>query len=518
MCGILAAFGTAPAIAQRLQRLSHRGPDETRVTNFGPHTLGFVRLAVATDTPATGIQPFRDAAGRGACVNGEIYNHAELGSREVDCDVVLPLFEKHGPEFVNMLEGMFAIIIWDKPNNKVFIARDHCGIIPLYWACSNDSMWVASEMKALPAHSNIQIFPPRHYYYGPYDAPDKEVARWYPSEWLQAPVADPHAALRETLERACVSHVDCPTRFGFLLSGGLDSSLVLAICADAVRRAGKELHTFTIGLEDSPDLDYARRVAEAFDTHHHEVKYTVEEGIAAVSSCIYHIETFDVTTVRASVPQFLLASYIRDNGFKMVMSGEGSDELLGGYLYFRYSPDAQQLHEECVRKFGTLHMYDCLRTNKTLAAFGVETRVPFLDRGFVQAALTMPAELKMHGADHVEKRVLREAFDGRTALPADVLWRQKAQFSDSVGSRWIGGLQAEARARGFATEQAWYETEFIRHYQGASAMATVPRCETVACSSGVGASWVPENVTRDPSAAQLAAVNAANPTDGADTD
>ncbi len=541
MCSILAAFDLRPGadltalrpLALALSaRQRHRGPDWSGVHAEPSALLVHERLAIVD--PAGGAQPIRSAdGGLVLAVNGEIYNHRELEqglagdyrfTTGSDCEVLNALHRAGEPPqaWLPRLNGMFAFALWDRDARRIVIARDHMGICPLYWGHDADGrMWVASEMKAIARLcDDFAAFPPGHVYDSA--AGDARV-RWYRRAWrdydaVQGIPAD-REGLRAALETAVHRQLMGDVPYGVLLSGGLDSSLVAACAARFARRRVDEddrgeawwprLHSFAIGLEGSPDLAAAQVAADALGTVHHGFTYTLEEGIDAIPEVIRHIESYDVTTVRASTPMYLLARRIKAMGVKMVLSGEGSDELFGGYLYFHKAPDARAFHEELVRKLDALHQYDCLRANKAMMAWGVEARVPFLDVAFIDAAMRMDAAHKMaateaQGRRRIEKAVLREAFDG--LLPDPILWRQKEQFSDGVGYGWIDGLKAHAAgivpqvqlvdaATRFpvhppSTQEAWwYRSLFERHFPGDACARTVPGGKSIACSSPAAIAW-----------------------------
>ncbi|MFA5684031.1 MAG: asparagine synthase B [Lysobacteraceae bacterium] len=538
MCSILGLFDLrSDAAALRTQaldlsrRMRHRGPDWSGVYADDGAILVHERLAiVGVDS---GAQPLLSAdGGQALAVNGEIYNHRALRAQtqaayayqtHSDCEVILALYRQAGgaagaDDFLNRLEGMFAFALWNAGARQWLIARDPIGIIPLYYGHDqHGTLYVASELKALaPVCVDAREFPPGHYWH----SGAAEPIAYYRPDWRDhADVAHgsrDHAALRSAFEAAVKSHMMSDVPYGVLLSGGLDSSLVAAIAKKyAARRIDEDeqteawwpqLHSFAIGLIDSPDLKAAREVAAHLGTVHHEFHFTVQEGIDALSEVIYHLETYDVTTVRASTPMFLMARRIRAMGIKMVLSGEGSDELFGGYLYFHKAPDAAALHEETVRKLDALHLFDCLRANKSMAAWGVEARVPFLDRRFIDAAMRLDPEVKLSGKQRgrIEKQFLREAFAGY--LPDNVLWRQKEQFSDGVGYHWIDSLKAHAQEQVSdqqmesarfrfphntpQTREAYlYRDLFHRHYPQPWAAQCVPGGPSVACSTAAALEW-----------------------------
>lgn len=509
-------------VQSRLMR--HRGPDWSGIWHNNQAILAHERLAiVGVDY---GRQPLFNADETHVlAVNGEIYNHQQLRhslsshydfQTASDCEIILALYADRSIEFLNDLSGMFAFVLYDVKRQRYLIARDPIGIIPLYYGYDqHQQLYVASEMKGLiGVCQSIYEFPAGHYW----DSEEGEIKRYYERPWMTGyhtpQTHEDVPKLRQVFESAVVSHMMSDVPYAVLLSGGLDSSLVsaLAIKHSKMRVENKEmtgawwpqLHSFAVGLEGAPDLQAARQVAEAIGTVHHAVHFTIQEGIDALSDVIYHIETYDVTSIRASVPMFLLARHIKSMGIKMVLSGEGSDELFGGYLYFHKAPSAQALHEECVRKLERLHAYDCLRANKSMAAWGIETRVPFLDPAMIDCAMQLNPELKMCRDGRIEKQVLRDAFKG--LLPDNILYRQKEQFSDGVGYSWIDSLQEHAEnivkdaifdraAQRFpihtpATKEAYlYRDIFEKHFPLASAALCVPDVPSVACSTEAALEW-----------------------------
>lgn len=538
MCGIVAIFGLKastdlePLRRQAVQaaaRIRHRGPDWSGVYADAGAVLAHERLSIV-DIHG-GAQPLRSTDGALAlAVNGEIYNHRELEAAltvpytfttQSDCEVINALWKESGPDFVDRLNGIFAFALWDSAQQRYLIARDPMGVIPLYFGHDREGrLWVASEMKALVGVcEDVAIFPPGHLL----DSAEGVIRPYRTREWREYAKVEGQAiapaALKDALMQAVRRQLMCDVPYGVLLSGGLDSSVV-AWCAaqfakQRVEDDGKSeawwprLHSFAVGLEGSPDLAAARVAAEALGTAHHEFHFTFEEGLDALSEVIRHIETYDVTTIRASTPMFLLARRIRSMGIKMVLSGEGSDEVFGGYLYFHKAPDAREFHAETVRKLDALHQFDCLRANKSMAAFGIEARVPFLDLAFLDTAMAIDPEQKrvrarVAGGRPVEKWLLRTAFEG--CLPESILWRQKEQFSDGVGYGWIDGLKAHAEAQvsdaEFAgaerrfpinppqTKEAYfYRRIFESHFPGGAAAATVPGGKSIACSSPAAIAW-----------------------------
>ena len=543
MCGIFCLFNlekdASPAARDlalnQARLLRHRGPDWSGMWSNDRAVVAHERLAIVD--VLHGAQPLQSVDGNLVlAVNGEIYNHHELRAEiaapkafrtDSDCEVILPLYAQEGPRLLPRLRGMFAFALYDAAKDDWLIARDPIGIIPLYVGRRKDgSLAVASELKALVTIcDSIEEFPPGHYQ----TRRDPKPVRYWTRDWFDFDAVpdrelDP-AEIREALADAVHSHLMTDVPYGVLLSGGLDSSVIGAL---ASRYAGKRvesgdaeaawwprLHSFAIGLAGSPDLVAAKRAAEGIGTVHHGFEFTVQEGLDALRDVIWHIESFDTTSVRASTPMYLMARRIRATGVKMVLSGEGSDEIFGGYLYFHKAPNPRAFHEELVRKLDLLHLYDCLRANKSMAAWGIEARVPFLDTRFLDVAMRIPARHKMVGQGGIEKRILREAFHG--ALPDEILWRQKDQFSDGVGYSWIDSLKAHAEARitdGQMAEAAGrfpvgtpltkesyvYRAIFEELFPHPSAAACVPYGPSVACSSAAALEWDPSfKANADPS-------------------
>ena len=506
------------------KRLRHRGPDWSGIYSTDKAILVHERLSIVD--PGNGAQPlYNPERTHVLAVNGEIYNHKDLektlsvdfqfqtGS---DCEIILAKYKEKGPAFLDEINGIFAFILYDAEQDAYLIGRDHMGIIPMYMGYDeNGNFYVASEMKALtPVCKSVQEFPPGHYLW----SKDGELIRYYERDWMEYDnikdnVTD-KLALRDALEDAVKRQLMCDVPYGVLLSGGLDSSIISAVTKQyAARRVeddGKseawwpQLHSFAVGLTGSPDLAAAQKVADHLGTIHHQITFTVQEGLDALRDVIYHLETYDVTTIRASTPMYLMARYIKAMGIKMVLSGEGSDELFGGYLYFHKAPDAKEFHEETVRKLSQLHMYDCLRANKSMAAWGVEGRVPFLDKEFMDVAMRVNPKDKMCGNGKIEKHLLREAFEHY--LPKEVAWRQKEQFSDGVGYSWIDSLKVhvenevsdqmfEAASFRFPintplTKEAYfYRAIFEEHFPLESAARCVPYGKSVACSTPKALEW-----------------------------
>ena len=548
MCGIFVMLETegrtdARGIALAGARvLRHRGPDWSGLWANDTAVLAHERLAIVD--VLHGAQPLLEVGGAGVlAVNGEIYNHQELRQRfgaerfatDSDCEVILPLNRERGAELVHELRGMFAFVLVDGDTGEWLIARDPIGIIPLYTGRdAHGTLYVASEMKALLACcTHVQEFPNGHVQTQSDPAP----VRWYERSWQSfeavpdAPI-DP-AELRDALVDAVKSHLMTDVPYGVLISGGLDSSIIAAIAARfAAERveAGDHspawwprLHSFSIGLHGSPDLAAARKVAAHLGTAHHELVYTFDEGLDALRDVIWHIESYDVTSIRASTPMYLMARRIKAMGVKMVLSGEGADELFGGYLYFHKAPDARQFHEETVRKLDRLHQFDCLRANKSMAAWGVEARVPFLDQEFLDVAMRLNPEAKRPTGGKMEKHILREAFEDM--LPASVAWRQKEQFSDGVGYSWIDSLKAWAAAQVTDEQMAsaayrfpihtpdtkegyLYRTIFEQHFPHDACARTVPSGKSVACSTPEALAWdAAFEAAADPSGRAVAGVH-----------
>ena len=505
-------------------KIRHRGPDWSGIFSDRNCILAHERLAIVD--PLSGGQPLVSPDGKQVlAVNGEIYNHKEIREKYKDeyefqtgsdCEVILALYRKKGLDFLEDLNGIYAFALYDVEKNAFLVARDHVGVIPLYIGRDADgTVYVASELKALEGFcEEYEPFLPGHYWW----SGDGRMVRWYSRDWFDYdPVKDNEAdvaELREALVGAVKRQLMSDVPYGVLLSGGLDSSITSAIAArfaqNRIEDDGRSeawwprLHSFAVGLKGAPDLIKAKEMADFLGTVHHEVNYTVQEGLDAIRDVIYHIETYDVTTVRASTPMYLLARVIKSMGIKMVLSGEGSDEIFGGYLYFHKAPSAKDFHEETVRKIGKLYEYDCLRANKALAAWGVEGRVPFLDKEFMDVAMRLNPSAKMCSGAVVEKKILREAFEDYL-LPS-VAWRQKEQFSDGVGYSWIDSLKAVAEstvsdeqmaaaAERFPVnpphnkEEYCYRTIFEEHFPSRSAALSVPSVPSVACSSAVALEW-----------------------------
>ncbi|WP_412986301.1 asparagine synthase B [Pontimicrobium sp. IMCC45349] len=531
MCGIVCAFDLKqksemlrPQILEMSKKIRHRGPDWSGIYSDEKAILAHERLAIVD--PASGKQPLLSADKKLVlAANGEIYNHRELRGRfketydfqtQSDCEVILALYKEKGVEFVDDLNGIFGFAIYDVEKDEYFVARDHMGIIPLYigWD-KNGTFYVASELKALEGYcTKIELFPPGHYL----SSKDEELVQWYKRDWEEYEAVKDNetniALVRQALEDAVHRQLMSDVPYGVLLSGGLDSSVTSAIAKkysqrrieadDKTEAWWPQLHSFSVGLEGSPDLAAAKKVADHIGTVHHEIKFTIQEGLDAIKDVVYNLETYDITTIRASTPMYLMARVIKSMGIKMVLSGEGADELFGGYLYFHKAPNAQEFHDETVRKLDKLHMYDCLRANKSLAAWGIEGRVPFLDKEFMDVAMRINPQDKMINGERMEKWVVRKAFEDM--LPESVAWRQKEQFSDGVGYSWIDTLKevvdkevsdeqmANAHFR-FPIqtpqnkEEFYYRSIFESHFPSDAAALCVPQEPSVACSTKIALEW-----------------------------
>ena len=531
MCGIICAFelkqtseDLRPQVLEMSKTLRHRGPDWSGIYSSENTIMVHERLAIVD--PTSGKQPLISPSGNLIlAANGEIYNHRELRApyestyafkTQSDCEVILASYEKEGSAFVEKLNGIFAFAIYDEAKKEYFIARDHMGIIPLYMGWDGDgTFYVASELKALEGVcTKIELFPPGHYLH----SKEAKPIAWYQPDWKDfdnvkdnpTSIDELHDALSDAVHRQLMSDVP----YGVLLSGGLDSSITSALAKkfaahrvetnDEQAAWWPQLHSFSVGLEGSPDLAAAQEVAKYIGTVHHEIKFTIQEGLDAIREVVYHLETYDITTIRASTPMYLMARAIKALGIKMVLSGEGADELFGGYLYFHKAPNEREFHEETVRKLEKLHQYDCLRANKSLAAWGIEGRVPFLDKEFIEVAMRINPKDKMITGERMEKWVLRKAFE--SYLPPSVAWRQKEQFSDGVGYSWIDTLKelvatevtdeqmANAHFR-FPVqtpqnkEEFYYRTIFESHFPSEAAALSVPSVPSVACSTPVALAW-----------------------------
>ncbi len=531
MCGIVCAFELKkpadelrPRLLGMSKKLRHRGPDWSGIYDSDNAILAHERLSIVD--PTSGKQPlYSDDKKVVLAANGEIYNHRELrkqfeGSYSFytasDCEVILALYKEKKEKFLDDLNGIFAFALYDETDDSYLVARDHMGIIPLYMGWDEDgAFYVASELKALEGVcTKIELFPPGHYLY----SKDGELKKWYSRDWSdfeavkdnETSIEDLHDALEAAVKRQLMSDVP----YGVLLSGGLDSSVTSALAKkfadkrieenDSTNAWWPQLHSFAVGLEGSPDLAAAKKAAEHIGTVHHEIHFTIQEGLDAIRDVIYHLETYDVTTVRASTPMYLMSRVIKSMGIKMVLSGEGSDELFGGYLYFHKAPNPEEFHKETVRKLSKLHQYDCLRANKSLAAWGIEGRVPFLDKEFMDVAMRLNPKDKMITPDRMEKWVVRKAFE--KYLPDSIAWRQKEQFSDGVGYSWIDTLKEmvnekvsdEQLANAHfkfpvqppkSKEEFYYRSIFAEHFPSDTAALSVPSVPSVACSTPEALAW-----------------------------
>ena len=531
MCGIAGIFNIksqTPELRKKAlrmaQKIRHRGPDWSGIYCGGSAILAHERLSIVD--PKSGGQPlYSPDREQILAVNGEIYNHRDIRNRYADsyefqtgsdCEVILALYKDKGIDFLEELSGIFAFALYDEDKDEFLIARDPIGVIPLYIGYDTDGkVYFASELKALEGFcERYEPFLPGHYFY----SKEGKMKRWYKRDWMEyeavkdneSSVEAIHDALEDAVQRQLMSDVP----YGVLLSGGLDSSVISAVAKKyasmRIETDGKseawwpQLHSFAVGLKGAPDLEKAREVAEHIGTVHHEIHYTVQEGLDAIRDVIYFIETYDVTTVRASTPMYLLARVIKSMGIKMVLSGEGADEIFGGYLYFHKAPNAQAFHEETIRKINKLYLYDCLRANKSLSAWGVEGRVPFLDKEFMDVAMRTNPAAKMAPGKTIEKKIVRDAF--ADMLPESVAWRQKEQFSDGVGYNWIDTLKevtsaavsdeqmANAAERfpintPMNKEEYYYRTIFEEFFPSESAARSVPSVPSVACSTAEALAW-----------------------------
>ena len=544
MCGIIGLFNIHNEQTMRTEALKmagkirHRGPDWSGSYSDAHCILMHERLSIVD--VEHGAQPLYDTkTKRVLAVNGEIYNHKELEKKlsnshdfqtNSDCEVLLYLYDEFGADFLNEIDGIFAFSLYDPNTKDYFVARDHIGIIPLYigWD-ENGVTYVASEMKSIESYcEKLQEFPPGNYY------KNGEFTQWYQPNWVNEIPTDAVSLpkLKKALEDSVHKQLMCDVPYGVLISGGLDSSVIAAIAAkyskkrvesgDAEEAWWPRLHSFAIGLDGSPDLKAAKIVADAIGTVHHECKYTIQEGLDALRDVIYHLETYDVTTIRAATPMYLMARKIKSMGIKMVLSGEGADEVFGGYLYFHMAPNKEELHHETVRKLQKLSKYDCLRANKSMAAWGIEARVPFLGKEFLEYAMNIDPADKMCSDGKAEKYVLRKAFEG--IIPDEVLWRQKEQFSDGVGYNWIDSLKANAdekvsddnlanAKRKFpiqppTTKEGYYYREiFDEMYPSNEAALTVEAGPSIACSSPVAFRWSKEFEKMDDPSGRAVAVH-----------
>jgi len=531
MCGIVCAFDLKqkaielrPQVLEMSKKIRHRGPDWSGIHSDTNAILAHERLAIVD--PTSGKQPlYSEDKKLILAANGEIYNHRELRKQfegkynfqtESDCEVILALYQEKGAAFLDDLNGIFGFAIYDTDADEYFVARDHMGIIPLYMGWDqHGTFYVASELKALEGVcTKIELFPPGHYL----SSKDGELKQWYSRDWMEYDAVKENETsiqeIKEALEAAVHRQLMSDVPYGVLLSGGLDSSVTSAIAKKYAQKRIEsddksdawwpQLHSFAVGLDGSPDLAAAQKVADHIGTIHHEIKFTIQEGLDAIKDVIYNLETYDITTIRASTPMYLMARVIKSMGIKMVLSGEGADEIFGGYLYFHKAPNAKEFHEETVRKLSKLHMYDCLRANKSLAAWGIEGRVPFLDKEFMDVAMRINPQDKMINGERMEKWVLRKAFEDM--LPESVAWRQKEQFSDGVGYSWIDTLKevvdrevsdeqlANAKYKfpiqtPTSKEEFYYRSIFTEHFPSDAAALCVPQEASVACSTQIALEW-----------------------------
>ena len=531
MCGIVCALDLKQSsdllrsqVLEMSKKVRHRGPDWNGIHCGKNVLLAHERLAIVD--PASGNQPiYSDDKNLILAANGEIYNHQQLRAQlssdyafqtNSDCEIILALYKEKGVNFIDDLNGIFGFVLYDEQNDEYLIARDHMGIIPLYMGWDkHGTFYISSELKALEGICNkIEIFPPGHFM----SSTDNQLVKWYDRDWMnfdsvkdnKTNLEDLQTALENAVHRQLMSDVP----YGVLLSGGLDSSFTSALAkkysknrveSNDVKSAWyPQLHSFAVGLKGSPDLIAAQKVADHIDSIHHEITFTVQEGLDAIKDVIYHLETYDVTTIRASTPMYLMARVIKSMGIKMVLSGEGADEIFGGYLYFHKAPDSKEFHEETVRKLDKLYQYDCLRANKSLAAWGIEGRVPFLDKEFIDVAMRINPKDKMINSEKMEKWVLRKSFE--QYLPESVAWRQKEQFSDGVGYDWIDSLKDLVNEKvtddmfknakftfpfqtPMSKEEYYYRSIFEEHYPSETSATTVPSVPSVACSTPIALEW-----------------------------
>jgi len=531
MCGIVCALDLKQdsdflrsQVLKMSKKVRHRGPDWSGIYETKNALLAHERLAIVD--PASGNQPiFSEDRSLVLAANGEIYNHRALKENlsidynfqtNSDCEIILALYKEKGVDFLDDLNGIFGFVLYDETNDQYLVARDHMGIIPLYMGWDKfGTFYIASELKALEGVCNkIEIFPPGHFLF----SRDSKPVRWYERDWMNYEAVSNNKTdlnlLQDALENAVHRQLMSDVPYGVLLSGGLDSSITSALAkkysknrieSDDQKAAWyPQLHSFAVGLIGSPDLKAAKLVADHIGSIHHEVTFTIQEGLDAIKDVIFHLETYDVTTVRASTPMYLLARVIKSMGIKMVLSGEGADEIFGGYLYFHKAPNAEEFHKETVRKLEKLYQYDCLRANKSLAAWGIEGRVPFLDKEFIDVAMRINPKDKMIDKNKMEKWVLRKSFE--SYLPPSVAWRQKEQFSDGVGYDWIDSLKELVDVKvsdemfsnakftfpfqtPISKEEYFYRAIFEEHFPSETAAKTVPSVPSVACSSPLALEW-----------------------------
>ena len=531
MCGIVCALNLSqdkeilrPQVLEMSKKIRHRGPDWSGIHCGDNVLLAHERLAIVD--PQSGNQPiFSFDRNLILAANGEIYNHRILKENlnikydfqtNSDCEIIIALYKEKGIDFLDDLNGIFGFVLYDEHLDQFLIARDHIGIIPLYMGWDKfGTFYVASELKALEGICNkIEIFPPGHYM----SNKDRKPVKWYKRDWMKFSSVSKNETnfevLQDALEKAVHRQLMSDVPYGVLLSGGLDSSITSALAkkysqnrieSDDKKSAWyPQLHSFAVGLVGSPDLKAAKLVADHIGSVHHEVTFTIQEGLDAIKDVIYHLETYDVTTVRASTPMYLMARVIKSMGIKMVLSGEGADEIFGGYLYFHKAPNPEEFHKETVRKLEKLYQYDCLRANKSLAAWGIEGRVPFLDKEFMDVAMRINPKDKMITNERMEKWVLRKSFE--SYLPKSVAWRQKEQFSDGVGYDWIDKLkelvEIKVTAKMFdnakftfpfqtpmSKEEYYYRSIFESHFPSKTAAKTVPSVPSIACSTPIALEW-----------------------------
>ncbi len=531
MCGIVAIYNNQIKFDKDMRlkclkmskKVRHRGPDWSGIYSSDNAILAHERLSIVDIK--SGRQPlFSSDENIILTVNGEIYNHLDFrNSSEIDykyqtnsdCEVIIPLFKKYGKNLLNHLNGIFSFFLYDKLKNSFFVARDPIGVIPLYMGMDkNGTSYFSSEMKSLVGRcENIKEFPPGHYMTNN----DNYPVKYYIENWMNFDNIKNYNSTKElnhSLENAVKRQLMSDVPFGVLLSGGLDSSIISSVVKKFSKKRVEsnqkkdawwpQIHSFAVGLKDSPDLKAANKVSKHLGTVHHEIHFTVQEALDSLEDVIYYLETYDVTTVRASTPMYLMARYIKSMGIKMVLSGEGADEIFGGYLYFHKAPNSKEFHEETVRKINKLHLYDCLRANKSLSAWGVEGRVPFLDKEFIDYSMNLDPELKMINSDKIEKHILRDSFNGY--LPDEILWRQKEQFSDGVGYNWIDSLKDYAeksisdkdynnRLKIFPVHTPKSKEEFLfrrifeKHFPGDDCALCVPSSKSVACSTEEALKW-----------------------------
>lgn len=531
MCGIVAIYNNQIKFDKDMRskclkmskKVRHRGPDWSGIYSSENAILAHERLSIVDIK--SGRQPlFSNDESIILTVNGEIYNHLDFrNSSEIDykyqtnsdCEVIIPLFKEYGKDLLNHLNGIFSFFLYDKLENAFFVARDPIGVIPLYMGKDkNGTSYFSSEMKSLVGKcQNIKEFPPGHYMTNN----DTKPIKYYKKNWMifdNIKNYNSKKDLNNSLENAVKRQLMSDVPFGVLLSGGLDSSIISSIVKKFSKKRIEsdqkkdawwpQIHSFAVGLKGSPDLKAANKVSKDLGTVHHEIHFTIQEALDSLEDVIYYLETYDVTTVRASTPMYLMARYIKSMGIKMVLSGEGADEIFGGYLYFHKAPNSKEFHEETVRKIDKLHLYDCLRANKSLSAWGVEGRVPFLDKEFIDYSMNLDPKLKMISSDKIEKHILRESFKGY--LPDDILWRQKEQFSDGVGYSWIDSLKEYAdkaisendfinRSEIFPVNTPKSKEEFLfrrifeKHFPGDDCALCVPSSKSVACSTEEALKW-----------------------------